>query len=534
MLYARPKHEEERMYDYVVVGAGSAGCVLAARLSEDPDVSVCLVEAGPADTAMNIHIPSAFGKLFRTNLDWDYDTHEEEFLGRRRVFLPRGKVLGGSSSTNAMIYSRGNPADFAEWNQAGWTYDDLLPYFKRSEDNERGADEYHGAGGPLSVSDSRSNNPMCQAFVEAAVQAGFKANDDFNGPEQDGFGFFQLTQRNGMRCSTATAFLHPALERPNLTVETNLQVHKILTENGRAVGITGYRLDEEITLRAEREVILAAGAYNSPQLLQLSGIGPAQLLNILGIPVVADQPMVGQNLQDHAMVPIVYTHSQPVSLLAAADPKHFEQFSAEGRGMLTSNGPESGGYVRTRPGLSAPDVVFLTAPVMFVDSGLGFPTDHAVSTGPVVLNQRSRGSVLLASDDPTTKPNIRHNYYSDDADLETAVAGLRIGMEIARQEALSLYTEAMHRPPASDSDADLRTYAKQYTHSLFHPSGTCAMGHVVDSELRVIGVDGLRVVDTSVLPVVGRGNLNAPVIAVAERAADLISGTTSLRTTKAA
>jgi choline dehydrogenase-like flavoprotein len=522
------------MYDYVIVGAGSAGCVLAARLSEDPDVRVCLVEAGPADTAMNIHIPSAFGRLFRTSVDWDYDTHEEPNLDRRRIFLPRGRVLGGSSSMNAMIYTRGNRADYAEWNQPGWTYEDLLPYFLRSEGNERGESEYHGVGGPLAVSEGRSNNPMCAAFVEAAVQAGFAANDDFNGPTQDGFGFFQVTQHDGRRASAATAFLHPAMGRPNLTVETNLQVHRVLVENGRAVGVTGRRLDDEITLRAEREVILAAGAYNSPQLLMLSGIGPAQLLGMLGLPVVLDQPMVGQNLQDHALVPMVYTHSQPVSLLVAGAPEYLEQFMTEGRGPLTSNGPESGGFVRTRPELTAPDVVYMTAPVMFVDSGLGFPTAHALSTGPIVLNQRSRGSVLLASDDPTAKPRISHNYYADEADLDTAVAGVRIGMEIARQPALAPYTEAMYCPPASDSDADLRAYARQYTHSLYHPAGTCAMGQVVDTDLRVHGIEALRVVDASVIPVVGRGNLNAPIIALAERAADLIAGAASLPGAQAA
>lgn len=522
------------MYDYVIVGAGSAGCVLAARLSEDPDVQVCLIEAGPADTAQNIHIPSTFARLFRTQLDWDYDTHEEEFLNRRRVYLPRGKVFGGTSSINAMVYARGNRIDYDAWNQPGWSYDELLPYFKRSEDNERGASEYHGAGGPLSVSEGRSNNPMCSAFVEAAAQAGFATNDDFNGPVQDGFGLFQVTQKDGKRASTATAFLHPAMERPNLTVEASLQVHRILIENGRATGVTGYRAGQEVTLRAEREVILAAGAYNSPQLLQLSGIGPAQLLTILGIPVVLDQPLVGQNLQDHALVPLNYTHSQPISLLAAADPRYLQQFMEEGSGPLTSNGPEAGGFVRTRSGLPAPDVEFLTAPIMFVDSFLGFPTDHALSTGPVVLTQQSRGSVLLASDDPTAKPKIVHNYFAEEADMDTAVAGLRIGMEIARQPALGLYTEALFRPPVSESDADLRAYVRQYAHSLYHPAGTCAMGMVVDPDLRVIGVDALRVVDTSVMPIVGRGNLNAPAIAIAEKAADLISGAAALPAEKAA
>lgn len=512
------------MYDYVIIGAGSAGCVIASRLSEDPGVTVCLVEAGPVDAAEDIHVPAAFGKLFRTRFDWDYDTHEEPALGRRRVYLPRGRVLGGTSSTNTMIYARGNRIDYDAWGQSGWSYDELLPYFLRSEDNERGESAYHGVGGPLSVSDGRSNNPMSAAFVEAAVQAGFGRNADFNGADQEGFGFFQLTQRDGRRCSSATAFLAPALGRSNLVVETDLQVHRVLIENGRAVGVVGSRGEETVTLRAAGEVIVSAGAYNSPQLLQLSGIGPAALLQAFGIPVVLDQPSVGQNLQDHALVPLVYTHSQPISLLTAGQPEHVRQFVEEGRGPLTANGPEAGGFVRSRDGLPAPDVEFLAAPVMFADSGLGTPTAHAISYGPSMLTPRSRGSVLLALGDPTAKPKISHNYFADDADLDDAVEATRIGIRIGNQAALAPYTEGRYQPPASDSDADLRDYIRRYAHSIFHPAGTCAMGAVVDAELRVLGIDALRVVDASVMPTLIRGNPNAPTLAIAEKAADLIRG----------
>jgi choline dehydrogenase-like flavoprotein len=513
------------VYDYVIVGAGSAGCVLAARLSEDPDVTVCLIEAGPADTAENIHVPVAFGRLFRTHLDWDYSTHEEPFLGRRRIYLPRGRVLGGTSSINTMVYVRGNPIDFDGWGQPGWSYRELLPYFKRSEDNERGESAYHGAGGPLAVSDGRSNNPMSAAFVEAAAQAGHPTNQDFNGPTQEGFGFFQLTQRDGRRESSATAFLHPAAERPNLTVETNVQVHRVVVEAGRAVGVTGARLDEPVTVRAAREVILAAGAYNSPQLLMLSGIGPAALLGALGIEVVFDQPHVGANLQDHALVPLVFTHSHPISLLVAGQPEHVQRFMAEGRGPLTANGPESGGFVRTDPSLPAPDVEFLAAPVMFADSGLGTPTHHSISYGPSMLAPRSRGTVTLASDAPTAKPKISHHYFEEEADLADAVEATRIGLHIARQAALEPYTENHYAPPASESDQDLRDYVRQYAHSIFHPAGTCAMGTVVDAELRVLGVGALRVVDASVMPTLVRANPNAATIVIAEKAADLIAGT---------
>jgi choline dehydrogenase-like flavoprotein len=510
------------MYDYVIVGAGSAGCVLAARLSEDPDVSVCLIEAGPSDISQNIHVPAAFGKLFRTNMDWDYDTHDEPQLGRRRVYLPRGNVLGGTSSINTMIYIRGNRADYDGWNQQGWSYRELLPYFLRSEDNERGESDYHGVGGPLAVSDGRSENPMSTAFVAAAVQAGQLYNEDFNGATQDGFGAFQLTQRDGMRASAATAFLHPAMDRPNLTVESNLQVHRVLVEGGRATGVLGYRLEEEIVIRAEREVIVSAGAYNSPQLLQLSGIGPAWQLEALGVDVIADLPEVGQNLQDHLLVPLIYVHDHPVSLLVAGQARYQEQFATSRSGPLTSNGPEAGGFARTESGLSAPNIEFLAAPVMFADNGLGTPTAHALSYGPSMLGARSRGSVALASDDPTAKPKIIHNYLAEPEDLADAVDAVRVGLDIARQDALEAYTANPYRPPTSDSDEALRDYIRSYAHSIYHPASTCAMGKVVDEQLRVYGVPGLRVVDASVMPTLIRGNPNAPTIAIAEKAADLL------------
>ncbi|MEJ2856912.1 MULTISPECIES: GMC family oxidoreductase [unclassified Saccharothrix] len=522
------------MYDYVIVGAGSAGCVLAARLTEDPDVSVCLVEAGPADTSENVHVPAAFGKLFRTRLDWDLDTHDEPHLGGRRIYLPRGRVLGGTSSINAMIYIRGNRADFDAWGQPGWSYDELLPYFIRAEDNERGASEYHGVGGPLGVSDSRSRNVMSTAFVEAALQAGYHANDDFNGAEQDGFGLYQVTQRDGKRCSAAVAYLHPAMSRPNLTVMTNVDVHRVTFDGDRATGIVGARLDEEIVLRAEREVVLAAGAYNSPHLLQLSGIGPADLLRALDVPVVLDQPLVGQNLQDHPHVMLVFAHSQPVSLLIAGDPRYAQEFVEHGTGPLTSNIGEAGGFFRSTDGLAAPDMQFLAGPVMFADGGLGAPTDHAISYGACLLTPGSRGSVTIASGDPTAKAKVQHNYYEDDADMRAMVEGVRRGLEIGRQKALSPYTERHVGAPASESDADLREHVRRATQTMYHPAGTCAMGTVVDAELRVQGVQGLRVVDASVMPTVVRGNTNAPTIAIAEKAADLLLGRPALTRAAAA
>src|SRR3954451_9710520 len=286
------------MYDYVIVGAGSAGCVLAARLSEDPDVKVCLLQAGPPDTAENIHVPVQFGKLFKTQVDWDYSTAPEPFCDRRRIYLPRGRTLGGSSSMNAMIYIRGNRADYDGWGVAGWTYDDLLPYFLRAEDNERGASEYHGAGGPLTVSEGRSRNPMAQAFLDAAAQAGYELNDDFNGPVQDGFGYYQLTQRGGRRCSCAVAYLHPSLGRDNLHVETYFQAHRILFEGTRAVGVAGEQHGRPVELRAAREVIVAAGPFNAPRRLIVAGVGPPGHLALPQTDVNLDLP-VGENLQDH-------------------------------------------------------------------------------------------------------------------------------------------------------------------------------------------------------------------------------------------
>jgi choline dehydrogenase len=383
---------------------------------------------------------------------------------------------------------------------------------------------YHGAGGPLSVSDGRSHNPMAAAFVGAAIEAGFPANDDFNGPEQEGFGHYQVTQREGMRCSSSAAFLYPALDRPNLTVETHVQVHRVVMDGDRATGIAGRRLDEDIEISAGREVILAAGAYNSPQLLMLSGIGPADELRALGIPVQVDQPLVGRNLQDHPQFWLVYGHSQPVSLLIAGEERHQAQFAKDRTGPLASNGPESGGFLRTRPDLDAPDFQFTCLPVMYTDGGLGAPTGHAISYGGYVLQPRSRGSVTLASDNPTVKPRIKHNYYEDEADLAVAVTGVRTAMQLAGKQALAAYTERPVSVPASESDADIRDFLRRVTQSSYHAAGSCAMGKVTDSELRVLGVEGLRVVDASVMPTLVSGNTNAPVIALAEKAADLIRG----------
>jgi choline dehydrogenase len=511
-------------FDYVIVGAGSAGCVLAARLTEDPDVRVLLLEAGPPDVKENVHVPLGYLQLAKTDVDWDYSTAPEPFCNGRRVYLPRGRVLGGSSSMNAMIYIRGNPRDYDAWGVPGWGWDDLLPYFKRAEDSHRGASEWHGAGGPLTVSASRSNNPMMDAWVEAGAQAGLPVNDDFNGPEQEGVGKYDLTQRDGMRCSAAVAYLHPAMERPNLVVLPYALVQRVRFEGTRAVGVDVERFGETASYGAEREVLLCGGAYNSPQLLQLSGVGPAEHLMLREVEVVLDQPAVGENLSDHPAVTTVWTTPEPVSLLVALEPAALEEFQTDQSGPLTSNLAEAGGFARVDAGAPAPDVQFHAVPVQIVDEGLSDPEEHGIWISPCLLTPESRGSVRLASSDPTAKPVIRHNYYAAESDMQRQMAAMRLLLEIAGQPALRPYCAEPFTVPGSESDDDLREHVARHTTTLYHPVGTCAMGSVVDADLRVQGLEGLRVVDASVMPVVPRGNTNAPVIALAERAADLIAG----------
>ncbi|HEY7454030.1 MAG TPA: GMC family oxidoreductase N-terminal domain-containing protein [Thermoleophilaceae bacterium] len=519
------------MYDYVIVGAGSAGCVLANRLTEDPDVSVLLLEAGGPDTNELVHLPAAFSALYRTAQDWDHSTIYEPFANDRRIYLPRGKVLGGSSSINAMIYIRGNPLDYDEWGP-GWTWDEMLPYFKRAEDNERGEDEYHGAGGPLPVSEGRSRNELGQAFLDAAVAHGLPANDDFNGAEQDGVGRYQVTHRNGARASAAVAYLHPAMSRPNLTVETHVHALSILFEGGRAVGVVGARLSEMVVNRAEREVIVCGGAYNSPQLLMLSGLGRPAELEELMIEVVAEAPEVGLNLHDHPNSGAVWGIDEEISLFGAFNEENLALFEAEGQGPLTSNVAEVGGFTRTRDGLDAPDVQFHFAPARFQSEGLVPGDGHGFAVGACVLKPKSRGFVALGSPDPTAKPLIVHNYLEHPDDVASMVAGVRTSIEICQSGRLGELSTGMLIGPDSLSDEDVEAHCRQRLQTLYHPVGTCRMGDeptaVVDRELRVRGVEGLRVVDASVMPTVPRGNTNGPVIALAERASDLIRGKTPL------
>lgn len=516
-------------YDYVIVGGGSAGCVLANRLSADGSRSVLLLEAGGSPRHMNVTIPAAFPKLFKSKRDWDYMTEPEPSLKGRSVYIPRGKMLGGSSSMNAMIYIRGRRSDYDGWAAAGcdgWSYDEVLPYFRRSENNDRLNDEYHGIGGELDVTDLVSPNEMSRAFVGACVAWGMADNPDFNGATQEGAGLYQVTQRKAGRWSTAKAFLDPARKRPNLDVETGAHATEIVLEGSRAVAVAYTVKKQRRVVRAAAEVIVAGGAINSPQLLMLSGIGPADHIAQHGIRPVVDLP-VGANLQDHPVVMMVYETDQDVSLANAEKPGALLEYAVFKRGMLSSNIGEAGCFVKTRPDLADADIQFHFGPAYFVEHGFETFDGHAFSLGPTLVSVESRGSVELASANPFAKVHIRGNYLTERADVEAMVAGVALGREIAQQRPFDRYRRREIYPgPAYTTDAEVEEYVRQVAELLYHPVGTCAMGPageaVVDPELRVNGVDGLRVADASVMPQIVGGNTNAPTIMIAERAADLV------------
>jgi choline dehydrogenase len=518
------------MYDYIIVGAGSAGCVLARRLSDNPQISVLLLEAGGSDEQREVHIPAAFSKLFKGPCDWAYTTEPQDHLHGRRLYWPRGKLLGGSSSMNAMIYIRGQRTDYDRWHDLGnkgWNYSGVLPYFRRAEDQERGPSEYHGVGGPLHVADLRTINPVSRAFVEAGVELGLPHNQDFNGPEQDGVGYYQVTQRRGRRHSAAAAYLKPVLDRPNLTVRTHTHVTRVRFEGHRAAGVLALENGKPVEYRAGREVLLSGGAINSPQLLLLSGIGPGDALRSLGIPVVADLPGVGQNLQDHLAAPVAYACTCPVSLSGAETFANLLRFLLLRRGPLTSNIAESGGFVRTRPGLPAADVQFHFAPVFYLDHGFTRPEGHGFTIGPTLLHPESRGRIRLRSTDPLAAPAIEPNYLDNPVDLAVLVEGIKLARRLARAKVFDRFRGAEISPSAEFQEDDaLADYVRARAETLYHPVGTCKMGNdplaVVDSRLRVHGVDGLRVIDASIMPEVVGGNTNAPTLMIAERGAEEI------------
>jgi len=494
-------------------------------------VRVAVIEAGPPDSEPVIHMPLAFPRLWESRFDWGLWSEREPGLGERRDLLPRGRVLGGSSSLNAMIYIRGNRLDYDGWaamGLPGWGYEDVLPYFRRSEDNERGESYYHGVGGPLTVSDSRSMQPLVGACIEAAVDAGIASTDDHNGATQEGAGWFQFTQRDGRRCSTAVAYLHPAVARGHVEVLTDTLATRLLFDGERAVGVEVLRSNDMETLRAEREVIVCAGAYHSPHLLLLSGIGPADELRALGIEPRIDLP-VGHNLQDHPFAGLVWLTDQESLRSAAMRPENVALFKAEGRGPLTSGFCDGGAFIRTRRELEAPDMQFQFGGAASFRENADPPIPYdGFTIFPTLLTPTSRGQVTLRNALPHAKPRILHNYYTTDDDTRTMIEGTRVALEIASRPALRRLRTADWAVPESASDTDILAFVRQNTRTDFHPVGTCAMGKVVDAELRVHGVESLRVVDASIMPTVPRGNTNAPTIMIAEKAADLIRGLPAL------
>jgi len=511
-------------FDYIIVGAGSAGCVLANRLTEDPRTRVLLLEAGPRDTDRWIHVPLGYGKLFaRTDINWAYESEPEPALNGRRVFTPRGKVLGGSSSINGLVYIRGQPEDFDGWGVPGWRFEDLLPYFKKSENQSRGADAWHGVGGPLEVGDLPDRHELCDAFIESAAALGIPRNGDFNGERQEGAGYYQATTCRGRRCSAATGYLRPVEKRPNLKIEVNALATRIVFDGKKAIGVQFNGKTE----KAQREVILSGGAFNSPQLLQLSGIGPAALLSAHGIPVLHDAP-VGEGLQDHFYVRTFWRCNKPITLnddMASffRQARIGLQYLLKKRGPLTVSAGYAAAFVRTGKELHRPD-----AQIYFINFSTakrgGVLHPHSGFTCSVSqLQVESRGSVRIRSPDPADPPAIRYNYLATENDRRVMVAGLKIARRIARTPPLSDYVVDEFLPGAQvQSDADWLAFCREAGDTVFHPVSTCSIRAVVDERLRVKGVQNLRVIDASVMPAVPSGNINAAVVAIAEKGADLV------------
>jgi choline dehydrogenase-like flavoprotein len=523
-------------FDYVIVGGGSAGCVLANRLSADPSRSVCLVEAGPRDRSPLIHIPAG---LLRTvpghRINWSYQTEPQPGFNGRRGYQPRGRVLGGSSSINAMVYMRGHRGDYDDWAAAGnpgWSYEEVLPLFRRSEDQQRGADRFHGTGGELTVSDLASPVAASYAFVEAAIRRGLPPNNDFNAAHQEGAGLYQVTQRRGRRCSAAVAFLHPALARPNLTVLTGALATKLLLEGRRCTGVEVLRGGQRLGIAAGREVVLSAGVFGSPQLLLLSGIGPREELERHGIELRHELPGVGANLVDHVDLALVYRSSDPslmgITLRTAlrAIPGYF-RWRREGRGLLTTNFAEAGAFLRTRPELERPDIQLHFLNGLVDDHARRLHHGYGISCHVAALRPKSRGSLTLRSADPRDPPRIDPNFLGDDADLQALLAGVKAAREILHSAPLDRFRGEEMFAEEGQSDEALVARIRRRADTIYHPVGTCRMGldemAVVDAALRLRGAEGISVVDASVMPMLPGGNTNAPTIMIAEKAAQRLA-----------
>ena len=525
-------------FDYVIVGGGSAGCVLASRLSEDRDVTVCLIEAGPAKQDWSVRVPAGLIKTMNDpKSNWLLRTSPQKHLNGRELFWPRGKVMGGSSAINGMVYIRGHRADYDRWageeGCTGWDWESVLPYFRRSENNERLTGEPHGVGGPLNVADPRSPNPMSRMYVESCAAQQIAENDDFNGARQEGAGLYQLTQKDGRRHSAYHAYLE-GVERPNLEIIDLAHVNRVLIEEGRAVGVAYHRGNEALEIRARREVLLAGGAVHSPQLLMLSGIGPGEELKAFGIPVRAERAAVGQNLQDHLDVSVV---SRTTTALGFAFTmkglwmglRAVRDYRRGRTGMLTSNFAEAGAFVRSTPGQDLPDLQYHFLPVVTDEHGQNRIKAHGVTLHCCELRPKSRGRVGLQSPDPKAPPMIDPNYLDHPDDMAAQKRGVAIGRRMLAGAPLGAHMgEEIFPGPGVVSEADIEAFIRRKAETIYHPVGTCRMGSdpdaVVDTECRVRGVDGLRVIDASVMPSLIGGNTNAPTIMIAERMADLMRG----------
>jgi choline dehydrogenase len=543
--------------DYIIVGAGSAGCVLAARLSEDSGTRVLLLEAGGDDRPLKepsqflsnlwIHLPVGYSQTLKDpKVNWLYTTEPDPGTGERQHVWPRGRVLGGSSSINALLYIRGQRADYDGWRQLGcegWAWDDVFPYFRRAQHQERGPCENHATGGPLHVSDPTTGHEVSDAVIQACETLGLPKRDP-NGPEQEGVGWYQVNVRNGLRCSAAVAYLHPVMDRPNLRVETHALASRVLFEEKRAAGVEFVQNGVRRTVRASAEVILAGGAINSPQLLQLSGVGPGNLLRSHGVEVVTDLPGVGENLQDHFVIGETFRLkpgtisvnelTRGVRLLGEA-----WKYLRHRKGLMTLSAAHIGVFCKSRPDLSGPDIQFHILPAtmdpdkMAQQQKMVLESQPGLTIAPCQLRPESRGTIRIRSADPAEHPAIAPNYLADPLDREVVVAGLRWGRRIAAQPALARYIDHEMRPGREvQSDEQLLAFARQYGTTIYHPVGTCAMGHhplaVVDPRLRVHGIQGLRVVDASIMPKLVSGNTNAPTIMIAEKASDMIRGRAAL------